>query len=169
MKDEKSGLYHGNIEASITSVKEYCPDFFQGLSMLITVLDSSPEPALLPKWIVYILSREWDGVQIVDGKYVYVPEQYVSLLFEEELTFFNFDEVFLLDELPEGCSKEKYYTPERYDFSMGVPDSFVEYFTRINARRYLSDGSGFGLNYACLSKEEEAVLVDKESVLRKNM
>jgi len=166
MKAEKSGLYHGNIEASISSVADCCPEFFQGLSMLITVLDSSYEPALLPKWIAYILSREWDGVQIVDGRYVYVPEQYISLLFKEELTFFHFDEVFLLNKPLEGCGKDDYYTPERYDFSLGVPDSFVDYFTRINARRYLSDGTGFGLNYACLSKEEETMLIDKELILK---
>jgi hypothetical protein len=160
-------FYHGNIDATISSVAECCPEFFDSLSILITGLDSSDAPALLTKWSDYIFSRGWEGTQLINEKYVYIPEHYVKLLFEEGKTFFHFDEVFLLDKPPERCDKEKLYISERYDFSTELPDTFVELFIRIKARRFLSDG--VGLNYACLSREEESILIDKELILRNRL
>jgi len=167
MEAKQYCLYHGNIDATISSVAEYCPEFFDGLSILITGLDSSNAPALLTKWKNYIFSRGWEGVQLINEKYVYIPEQFVRLLFEERKTFFNFDEIFLLDIPPERCDKEKLYTSERYNFSKELPDAFLEFFRRIKARRFLSDG--IGLNYACLSGEEESMLLDKELILRNSL
>jgi hypothetical protein len=166
MKYHKIGeVYFGFINLSISTIIKYYINFFDGLSMLITCIDSNPKVINLSKWMKYLDIRKFNYKII--GNSVWIPQKYISELLIGSKTFYGFDEVYLLKNIPKiGLIDDNVYTTDGYDFSKCVPDNFLNKFNNIGAIRYLSDG--LGLNFGCESIEIVENLKDIEKLFRES-
>ena len=138
--------YCGWADLKLPNVYELFPEFFQGFSMLITCLDSSPGI----DWsggIDLENHKKW-GTELIN-KMLYVTEPKFKDIFEDRNTFNGFDEIFLFREKP-FLTPNKYFTTDVANFGNQVPEEFLSYFKTSGAIRYLSDG--LGLNFVCESK-----------------
>ena len=145
-----SGYYFGHIEGSISSLVEKVPDLYANFSMLITCLDSTSDLPTLNKWIEYIKKKNCN-FEIV-GKSIWIPPFIVPEIFEDNRTFFGFDEFYLLNHSPKKeIIIDNVFTTDSYDFNSTIPDQFLKYFQELGAVRYLSDG--IGINFGCESIE----------------
>ena len=132
------------------SIKEY----YFGLSMLITCLDSCERVADKQRWLNGLRDRSWD-VRIF-GDAVWIASVHVPVILCDRSTFSHFDEIYLLSDEPKIKQfSASHYTTDGSTFGDAVPHTFVKRFFDFGALRYLSDGCG--LNFAC----ESMVLVDR--------
>jgi hypothetical protein len=145
-----SGHYFGHLEGSISSLAEKVPEFFSNFSILITCLDSTLDIQTLTKWIDYVKKKECNFEMI--GRSMWVPPSFVPEIFQDNRTFFGFDELYLLKHFPKKeIIIENTFTTDGYDFSSTIPSDFFHYFQDLEAVRYLSDG--LGINFGCESIE----------------
>jgi hypothetical protein len=151
MKYNKIGkFFFGYADLTITEIGRYCPDFFYGMSMLITCLDSTRPVIKLSRWMQMLDSRKFAAERFDDG--ILIPASETMRIFREGFTFYGFDEIYLFKDRPLLVKSEKsVFTTAAYNFSENVPLDFIRGFLEIGATRYISDGCG--LNFACESEQ----------------
>lgn len=160
-------FYFGFVNLSISTITKYYLHFFERLSILITCIDSNPKVNTLSKWIRYLDIKGF-SYKII-GSSIWVPSQYVSELLTDSKTFYGFDELYLLKDIPNiNFLDENVYTTDAYNFSNYIPDNFLNKFNKIGAIRYLSDG--LGLNFGCESIDvvENLMDIEKSLMISKN-
>ena len=146
--DNRRKYYYGATDLSISDVFNYYPKYFNGYSMLITCLDSNHKPAEIKKWLNYIEMNNWHYSRYHD--YIWLDNQEAMLVLAGGLTFYGFDELYLFENKPMSLPASiESFTADCCQFYNEVPEAFKTQLEKINATRYLSDGTGIGLNYAC--------------------
>jgi hypothetical protein len=146
-------LVAGFVPLSIADIVRYMPNFFKGLAMLITVIDSGPASSL------NLENFRGRGLELKPyGTAVLVQEPDVEVLLKDGWPFDGFDEVFLLKPPVNFHVSDfsEHFTTDARDFSQDVPVQFLDMFQALNAVRYLSDGCG--LNFACEAEEAKLIL-----------
>ena len=143
-------IFLGFEDLTIAEIGSNCPEFFYGMSMLITCLDSTKTVTKLSKWMQMLHNRKYAAECFDDG--IWLPADETMRIFEEGLTFHGFDEIYLFKGRPLLLgSPISVFTTDGYNFSENVPPDFINGFLERGATRYLSDGCG--LNYACESEQ----------------
>lgn len=114
-------------------------------SMLVTCIDSSPQPARLGKWVQIL---EQAGVRYEKLRdFVWIHESDASRAFDCKGAFVGFDEVYLLKKkLPDVPVLTSRFTSDGTNFEDGLPDALVSSLTALGADGYLADGCG--VNFA---------------------
>lgn len=159
-----NGLFVGFADLTISEVARGCPDFFDGMSLLITCLDSTPKVATLSRWMDRLRSGGYRFETTESG--VWISSVDVSRLIAEGSTFSHFDEVYLLKDRPCLAGiRSGTFTTDGCNFGEEVPASFAVEFASIGATRYLSDGCG--LNFACESETFLSEIRDLEDAIEK--
>lgn len=132
-------------DLSIPNILEEVPAFFNGVSLLLTCIDSSNEVIahLDPE---YLLSKGITHSAHLGSMLINVE---FAEAFKNNFGFCSFDELYLL---PENSNLLKYaitehFTSETYELGAEIPENFLKIFNEMGAIRYLSDGCG--LNYVC--------------------
>ena len=136
----------------ISDVYNLYPDFFKGVSVLITSLDSNREPGKTSFLISYFEKKGWK-FRVLNNS-ILVHETNVAELLKEPRLFIHFDEVYLLEDYSlEDFNFNKFFTPilDSDFFNEEVSEDFLKICRKIKAKRFLSDGCG--LNFACESLE----------------
>lgn len=149
MKYQQKGVFFfGFADLTISEMRRDYPAFFDGMSLLITCLDSTTPVAKLAKWMHMLDERNYAAEPFDDG--IWIPEEQAIRLLTEGLTFYGFDEVYLFKTKPilKGMRKGV-FTTDGYNFAEDVPSAFVDAFLAMGATRYLSDGCG--TNFVCES------------------
>lgn len=157
--------HYGFINSSIPRFYERMPDFFSGHGMLITCLDSNPCPVELGGWQKNLAASGIKHAPI--GKSVWIASEDVRAVFRQGKTFFGFDEIYLMRSLPENSLPKlpgRIFTPDGVQFANSVPKQLVETMLALSSDRYLSDGTGIGLNFVCESSQtrDAALAIDSE-------
>src|ERR1051325_3754071 len=135
----------GLADLTIREIFEHYPEFFQGLSLLITSLDSQQNLLRYGEWLK-TNNGHWD-VQIV-GHSVWVDARNAKDFLVADNGLSHFDEIYLLRRKPVAEMQiNEVFTSDRCDFSKIIPPSFIRLVKLLDASRYLSDGCG--LNFAC--------------------
>ncbi len=132
-------------DLSIPSILEEVPAFFDGVSLLLTCVDSSNKVVahldpeyLLSKGITYSAHL---GSMLINAEF--------AEAFKNNYDFSGFDELYLLSENSNllKYAITEHFTSDGYEFGNEIPNDFLKIFNEMGAIRYLSDGCG--LNYAC--------------------
>ena len=129
---------YGSAKLEIKEVVEKLPEFFDGLEVVVTYVDSGPAIAPPP----YDVAEDRFGRRIGAG-YLLNPKDVGSFL----QCLNGFDEIFLLpaESLKDFPEVEKFCTPPY--FTEEIPPLLIETLKAVGAVAYLGDG--IGLNYAC--------------------
>ena len=149
MKYQQRGDYFlGFADLTISEMGRSCPGFFDGMSLLITCLDSTTPDHKLARWMRMLDERNYAAEHMDDG--IWIPAERTVRLLAEGLTFYGFDEVYLFKTRPvQQGLRRGIFTTDGYNFAEVVPPDFVNAFFAMGATRYLSDGCG--MNFACES------------------
>ncbi len=124
----------------IDILTEVAPEMFADYHLLITFLDSTATSGLA-KWKDRLVEWRVRFSSMRSGFLIY-PDS-VETLLSFHNTFFGFDEVFLLRGVPkEDFVLLEHFTTERSMFNEDLPTVFVDYFNRLAAEGFLSDGCG---------------------------
>lgn len=138
--------YFGFSALTISDVSKYCPEFFSGMSMLITCLDSTSPVSRLHKWIAMLSQSRYSFEEQNNG--VVIFQEDVARILDDGRTFIHFDEVYLFaGTVPRESKFNRVFTTDGVNFSEEIPDEFIQHFGYLGATRYLSDGCG--LNFVC--------------------
>lgn len=132
-------------DLSISCLIEEVPAFFDGVSLLLTCVDSSNKVVknLDPN---YLLNQGVSHYAHLGS--VLIKAEFADA-FKNNYDFSGFDELYLLSEnsnLLEYAITE-HFTSDGYEFGDEIPKDFLKIFNELGAIRYLSDGCG--LNYVC--------------------
>jgi len=150
--------YFGFCYTSISNLYKDSPEFFDNLLLLITCLDS--DISLSNKEMLLDLFDKINCKYKIINKSIHVDSENANLVLGNNKILTHFDEIYLLDE---DIMKEQIitgaYTTDGYDFGKEVPVEFINLFTSIGAKRYVSDGCG--LNFVCESEAIASNLVQK--------
>lgn len=136
-------LYRGSFKnISIYDVVEKYPDFFSGLAILLTSVDSDCAV------VNHIYLKEPD-ISPYDSA-VLIREEYVEDYLANGWPHDGFEEVYACKSstLPQiSPVKNQRFTSDGCDFESYLPSDFMQIFSSLGAMRYLSDGCH--LNYVC--------------------
>ncbi|MBX7247077.1 MAG: hypothetical protein K1X53_16380 [Candidatus Sumerlaeaceae bacterium] len=137
-------FFHGEIDANITEVWHSFPGIFRNHWLVITMLDSGPEPPKMTGWLENL--KKADIVTQSFGNASLIEPTQIEALFTRSQTFVHYDECFLFRGAPKvPIQLNEHFTAERCSFSKGVPDILVQEMLHIGATGFLADGGG--LNY----------------------
>lgn len=131
---------------------DIAPDVFADYHLLITFLDSSL-PCELVKWKERLAGWRVRFSAMRSGFLIY-PDS-VETLLSARGTFFGFDEVFLLRSAPrEDFVLLEHFTSERSGFTADLPAVFVDFWNRLAAEGFLSDGCGLNFVFRNAAEAE---------------
>jgi hypothetical protein len=143
-------LVGGFMSGCIADVYDNVPEFFAGMNILFTVLDSGIDTFYVPDG-----QANGDVFANVNGR-LFVRADAVAE-FVEHVPFIEFSEVYLIpvfDPPPTYEILEK-FTAEACNFNELIPRSFLSMFSKTGASRFLADGCG--LNYYCAPVFAQAI------------
>lgn len=144
----RSGIYFGFADISISELAEHYFTFFDSFSLLVTCLDSQPDVASLDKWISHLKNINLEFSVLPDG--VWLPAASVPSLLLDRFTFRGFDEAYLLRKEPRfPLGDKQVFTTDRCKLDKSIPERLLGSFHNLEAIRYVSDGSG--MNFMCES------------------
>lgn len=127
---------------SIGHVVDDIPEFFSGLAILFTSVDSDSNAA------AHIYMNE-KGVRAYENAAL-VEENYVEEFLKDGWFYDGFEAIYLCRSInlpKESPVSDRRFTSDGCDFGIEVPEEFPEIFGALKAVRYLSDGCF--LNYVC--------------------
>lgn len=127
------------------------PEFYAGYGALITCLDSNSCPSEMGQWLRMLADA---GIRFqVAGKAVWVDKDNLQKAFHQGKTFFGFDEIYLLASFPLKTPKlpARVFTSDGCQFDKEVPSALLDAMSALGCVRYLSDGTGIGMNVVCES------------------
>ena len=150
---EIGGFFIGFTDIRISDVATVFPQFFDGMHLLITCLDSSRRVSGLTKWMDMMKEKKIVFQPLGDA--VWIPSDSTANLLRAGKTFYHFDEVYLFNAdsqppVPEEIGGGVFCT-DCHNFEENIPEEFISRFLDIKATRFLADGCG--MNFACESNE----------------
>lgn len=137
---------YGSAKLEIKEVFEKLPEFFQGMEVVVTYMDSCPALPPPPSDIT-----EYPFGKRIGAGYLLNPRDVGSFL----QCINGFDEIFLIpvSSLQDFPQVEAFCTPPY--FAEEIPPLLIETLKAVGAVAYLGDG--IGLNYACHPKFAESI------------
>lgn len=134
------GVYYGYAALSIFDIQTLLSDAADSENgLLITILDSAPNGDGLWKWRAYLTSRGIPNAESPGP--VWIPPHHMKALFEDDKTFFGFDEVYVMKSRPVALPDSLHYFEQTtHDFANECPQTFIDQFKVLNATLYFSDG-----------------------------
>jgi hypothetical protein len=147
-------VLRGKTQSSISQLANNFPSIFEDTGILVTCLDSVVDLSRAVGWFAYLEKCNLHFVRSAVG--VYLPDHSATAVIRDGRTFFGFDEIFLVREVPSSDLSPwpEHWTSDRADLSTGVPSSLWDAYSRIGAQAFFADGSG--LNYLVTAENKMA-------------